>query len=649
MLNANLTVSCCSFPHDLSFSDYDRMHPVKKFAVIEFPGLLRDPDDPRNAIAALGGEESVRTCVTLPFAENVPPLTLNLRDGLRTSPSNIVAEKNISESNLFALKVTRIAAEMSAQALEQDDASSLVQHSSDGKDNHSRIITTILGQVTSRTSFRSIADFQYHPRIPSDVEANNKRLAAFPEERTIFRHVRPLSAAGESLFPVATKYGKRSRVEDPEAEIDRLRPARFVRGNVEYGNTDYWFRQFCASSEAVEHQQQSARAFGRALIEDRRSDARRLETLHHRIQADAERVPSEPHPSNKAPLFRGRESFDALYTMIADLFQARPIWIRRALYEGVPDHLKKSFKRAIVQLGYCFQGPGPFYQAWIRYGYDPRKDPYARKYQVIEVRCGNPVVHEASKRRRKEFEKEDTYHDEFKLSEFFVLSGVPLRRHNFVQLCDIKLPEVIEFCKNEQPQPTFDKRYGYFTAEGFQELNAIIRNSLIRLSSETIGKGRVNELLKDYRTHKDSLRKKKKRTNLIDVMKREASHEPSCYGGEERHPSNLDGKPRAGSANRSKKSDTGTPPVYSISGENLAPDKVPDLPPDAIQHTPQGYIGDEKDFVPADSSIAIDEMEDVEGLEDVEGIQIIEDDDESENDSDDFLGENDLDNEGSNG
>lgn len=625
------------------------MHPAKNFAVIEFPGLLRNPDDPRNAIAALGGEESVRTCVTLPFAENVPPLSLNLRDGLHTSPSNIIAEKNIPASNLFALKVTRIAAKTRAQALEQNDENSDIIHRLGEKDNHFHVITTILGQVTSRTAFRGIADFQYHPRIPGDPEANCKQSTTSREGQATFQHMGPLAAAGESLFPVATKYGKTSRVEDPEAEIDRLRPTRFVRGNVEYGNTDYWFRQFCASGEAAEHQHESTRTSGRALIEDRRSDARRLETLHHRIQVDAEKVPSEPHPSNKVPLFRGRESFEALYMMIADLFKTRPIWIRKALYEGVPDRLKKSFKRVIVQLGYCFQGTGPFYQAWIRYGYDPRKDPHARNYQVVEIRCTNPVVYEASKRRRKELEKEKAHCDEFRLPEMFVLSGIPLRRHNFVQLCDIKLPEVIDFCKSEQPQRTFDRRYGYFTAEGFQKLNAIIRNNLVRLSSRAIGKERVDKLLKDYKTHKDSLRKRKKRTSLIDVMKRETPQEPSYSGGEEKHPSNSDRKPQEEPADLLAKSNIEIPVIHSISGENLAPDKVPDLPPDAIQHTVQDYLDEGQDVVHGDRSIAIDEMEDLEGLEDVEGFEIIEDEDESEHDSDDFRSEDDVHNQGVDG
>lgn len=623
------------------------MLPVKNFAVIEFPGLLRNPSDPRNAIAALGGENSVRNCTTVPFAESVPPLNLNLRDGLRVSPSSIVGEKSIATSNLFALKVTCVAEKTPNRASEQSEENSPAVHSVENNNKNARVIATLLGQVTSLTSFRSIADFQYHPRTPHSSAANHDRLASFPKGQPSFQYSSSSAAAGESLFLVAKKYGKRSRLEDPEAEIDRLRPARFVRGSTEYGNTDYWFRQFSVSSEPSELQNASARPSGRTLIEDRRSDARRLEILHHRVQVDAEDVPTQPHPSNKAPLFRGRESFDTLYAIITELFKVRPIWIRRALYEGVPDHLKKSFKRVIVQHGYCFQGPSPFYQAWIRYGYDPRKDPQARKYQVIEIRCSNPIIQEASARRREELESEEEGHrDAFKLPTMFTLCDVPLRQHNFVQLCDIRLPEVEEFCRNERAQHVFDRRCGYFSAEGFQKLNATIRSSLIRLSSETIGKERMDKLLKDYRKYKDSLRKKRKRTSLIDVMKRETSQGAPSSRGEDKRRQSSGKKPPLKVADPVKRSGTEISSTQAVCGEKLAPDRVADLPDDVVEETVDECASEEQGCIGGDSAIALEEIEELEGLQDVEGFQIIEDDDKSEQGSDDFDGEGEFGNEG---
>lgn len=496
------------------------MEERKSFAVIEFPGVLQNPPDLNKAIASLGGENAVRTSVNMPAAKTATPLTLNLRPGVGNSSSNIVAEKTISRPNLFVLQVTEEAAEEESGP-GADGASSAKRSSQDVEP--SSVKGTILGPVTAFTSFRSLADFQYHTRRPKRNRSSDPSSSDDVDNATSMSRdmqtMSELEMAGETIFRLATRRKDESQNQSTDFLIDRLRPSRFVRSNLDYGTTDYWFRQFGVNTEAVEKNAYLAKERGRALGEDRRSDANRLIALSHRISADAETVPQRPaEGSVKPPVVRGIEAFNALCEILETRFEERPIWIRRALHDGIPKRLRKSFKRAIPTVAYSFQGPGPFHQAWIRYGYDPRKDPGSRQFQVVEIRCNHPVVRAAIKERRMHL-RAGTSEDDFKFPEAYTLSHIPLNKHNFVQVCDISIPSAVDFCKREETSASFDKKYGFFSEVGYQTLVKIIKSALVENSTQFIGTERSEKILLPYTRGSSAPKKKRARISLSQVMK----------------------------------------------------------------------------------------------------------------------------------
>uniref|UniRef100_A0A8C0GIB1 General transcription factor 3C polypeptide 5 n=1 Tax=Chelonoidis abingdonii TaxID=106734 RepID=A0A8C0GIB1_CHEAB len=70
------------------------------------------------------------------------------------------------------------------------------------------------------------------------------------------------------------------------------------------------------------------------------------------------------------------------------LFEIRPVWSRNAVKANMSVHPDK-LKLLLPYLAY-YMLTGPWRSLWVRYGYDPRKHPEAKIYQVLDfrIRCG---------------------------------------------------------------------------------------------------------------------------------------------------------------------------------------------------------------------------------------------------------------------
>lgn len=69
---------------------------------------------------------------------------------------------------------------------------------------------------------------------------------------------------------------------------------------------------------------------------------------------------------------------------IAKLFDERPIWSKNALI-FITNFTSEQLKILLPSVAYYFL-TGPWRVMWVRLGYDPRKDPTARKYQTLDYR-----------------------------------------------------------------------------------------------------------------------------------------------------------------------------------------------------------------------------------------------------------------------
>jgi len=68
------------------------------------------------------------------------------------------------------------------------------------------------------------------------------------------------------------------------------------------------------------------------------------------------------------------------------MFELKPVWSRCALAAHLLTSLTAHILiAALPALAYYFVS-GPWRGTWVRFGYDPRADPHAKIYQILDVR-----------------------------------------------------------------------------------------------------------------------------------------------------------------------------------------------------------------------------------------------------------------------
>ncbi|RDD43415.1 General transcription factor 3C polypeptide 5 [Trichoplax sp. H2] len=144
---------------------------------------------------------------------------------------------------------------------------------------------------------------------------------------------------------------------------------------------------------------------------------------------------------------------------LQELFKDRPIWSKNALRV----HIKNEWKLKIVlpAVAYHFKS-GPWRSLWVKFGYDPRRDPSSKVYQVFDFRMKSLDDHSdlagASKYHinapwlanrtatssRVASEKNQLKEDV--ITPYVYQSGViPPQRHTLYQLIDIHHEDIQKF------------------------------------------------------------------------------------------------------------------------------------------------------------------------------------------------------------
>lgn len=92
-------------------------------------------------------------------------------------------------------------------------------------------------------------------------------------------------------------------------------------------------------------------------------------------------VPTQPKPTLQ-PESSLTPYLQTLVAQIRDLLKERPIITRHMLYNKLGWDKRTRLRQAAVYCGYFFES-GPWREALIAWGIDPRKDPEYRKYQTV--------------------------------------------------------------------------------------------------------------------------------------------------------------------------------------------------------------------------------------------------------------------------
>uniref|UniRef100_A0A2K6QN71 General transcription factor 3C polypeptide 5 n=1 Tax=Rhinopithecus roxellana TaxID=61622 RepID=A0A2K6QN71_RHIRO len=305
----------------------------RRMVCVEYPGVVRDV---AKMLPTLGGEEGVSRI----YADPTKRLELYFRP--KDPYCHPVCANRFSTSSLLLRIRKRTRRQKGAL----------------GTEAHSEVTfdMEILGIISTIYKFQGMSDFQY---LAVHTEAGGKHTSMYdkvlmlrPEKEAFFHQELPLYIP-PPIF---------SRLDAP---------------------VDYFYRPETQHREGYNNPPIS----GENLIG--LSRARRPHNAIF-VNFEDEEVP-------KQPLEAAAQTWRRVCTNPVDrkveeelrkLFDIRPIWSRNAVKANISVHPDK-LKVLLPFIAY-YMITGPWRSLWIRFGYDPRKNPDAKIYQVLDfrIRCG---------------------------------------------------------------------------------------------------------------------------------------------------------------------------------------------------------------------------------------------------------------------
>lgn len=214
------------------------------------------------------------------------------------------------------------------------------------------------------------------------------------------------------------------------------------------------------------------------------------------------------------PQQANRASFDSIRlklvseektNQIKQLFQQRPVWVRKAICaaSGISTDTLKSLLPVVAY----FYTTGPWRTCWVRFGYDPRKDFHARYYQPLDFRVrkfGDMKEAIQKKTNPKHRRKGNAVFDE---------TTIPDVSLTFYQYCDIKLQKVQDMLA-KVPQGICHEKRGWLP-QGFDEQvrqlmsdvaqrNYSKSQQVVEVEQNTVADEKDGSIVSDFDTDYDS-------------------------------------------------------------------------------------------------------------------------------------------------
>ncbi|KAH8166659.1 hypothetical protein CIB48_g1538 [Xylaria polymorpha] len=189
---------------------------------------------------------------------------------------------------------------------------------------------------------------------------------------------------------------------------------------------------------------------------------------------------------------QGRNKFSYGHFIHHDAFPApdRPtLWTRRAIVNQVRGNYTESVLKVALQLmGYQFRG-GPFRDAIVKYGVDPRHDPKYRQYQTLSFKLAKNLVGSTKvpwqiirRGQVKSYTKNDDPTSHIWDGESYSTDG------KLWQICDITDPFMLDIIANAPVRSECDlSESGWFQRGTWQKIKAAMKAKMIAITKDRLG------------------------------------------------------------------------------------------------------------------------------------------------------------------
>ncbi|KAK5631167.1 hypothetical protein RRF57_006882 [Xylaria bambusicola] len=205
----------------------------------------------------------------------------------------------------------------------------------------------------------------------------------------------------------------------------------------------------------------------------------------HFIHHDAFPAPSRPAridgEAQKIP--------ESLMQQLHDAMGKRPIWTRRAIVNQVRGNYTESVLKIALQImGYQFRG-GPFRDAIVKYGIDPRQDPKYRQYQTLSFKLAKNLVGATKvpwqtirRGQVRSYSKNDDPTSHIWDGESYSTDG------KLWQICDITDPFILDIITNAPVRSECDlSESGWFLRGTWQKIKAAMKAKMIAITKDRLG------------------------------------------------------------------------------------------------------------------------------------------------------------------
>ncbi|KAI9933111.1 tau 95 subunit of transcription factor TFIIIC [Aspergillus wentii] len=330
--------------------------PSRHVVSVEHPAIIQNVD---KAIDTLQGNAGIASIMNPPKADT--PANLIIR------PEDIMSrplQSTSSHSNNILLKVTvprrtgrkrkkgsnePFADDSTVPENQPQSAKDLLRSL---RDNLGRYQVEPVGMVNRTHVFRGMPDFVFSTSGSEFTNRFRDQILSFDYQKM-------------KQFDLDMSKGAISNV-------DIIPPPSFSHGDVPFG---YFYRQ----NPTV---RQSMDTSGNITTVNTQRAAK---ILTHLVPGDIHIVPSKPR-DNCPPIDTLDQHLQDTIAVVEALFESRPAWTRRGLRNSLTtlEH-RTALRHALPYVGYVFRS-GPWRDAIVKFGHDPRTSPAYRGYQTLMFR-----------------------------------------------------------------------------------------------------------------------------------------------------------------------------------------------------------------------------------------------------------------------
>ncbi|KAI9846325.1 MAG: tau 95 subunit of transcription factor TFIIIC [Sclerophora amabilis] len=447
----------------------------RKIVSLEHPCIIKNIS---NAIETLGGEDKVERLVNTQNENYSHPLCLRPGDPLcKPITSKFVKTNNVLLKIDVPKRTGRKRKRGSLEPYSNGDATNgkIRTDSADGETSGS--IDPLSRQGDYRYLLKSLRDNQdsYHVEAVGRIDHSHR-----------YR--------GLSDFQHSTSQGQFiKRMKDTFLTFDleqikkfKLDPSKGVKPNTELfpppamSNLPLPFNYSYLQNPAVRY---TVDASGQSILANSQLPQKLFTQM---MTHDSPEVPTAPSPE-LPPLEVLDPKLKSTVLNLQSLFDQRPLWTRRALSNQL-GHTEPILKFAYQYVGFMFRS-GPWREAVVRYGVDPRSDPKFRVYQTLMFQVSTKE-NEADEKQwveeRVKYARTNRGKKSSTTSHIFDGRSVSLDGKVW-QVCDITDPLLQGLLAADELRPTCETRSdGWFLSSTWSKVKTIMKDKMRKLLANQI-------------------------------------------------------------------------------------------------------------------------------------------------------------------